>query len=166
MRRRPADIRIRAIQPGDREWVAEEFSRHFGGVEIGSHDEWFDTRELPGYVALIDDHIVAAVVYTPPQMGGECEVIALASREQRRGAGGALLDACVAAAQSEGCRRVFLTTSNDNLAALKFYQKRGWRLVGIHRDAITRARARKPVIPLYGNDGIVIADEIELEYRL
>jgi hypothetical protein len=38
--------------------------------------------------------------------------------------------------------------------------------IAIHRDAVMRARKLKPEIPLLGNDGIPIRDEIELELLL
>ena len=63
-------------------------------------------------------------------------------------------------------QRLWLVTTNDNLAALKFWQKRGYRLVAVHRNAIAQARRIKPQIPITGQDGIPIRDEIELEKRL
>ncbi|MFP3471139.1 GNAT family N-acetyltransferase, partial [Micrococcus sp. SIMBA_144] len=62
-----------------------------------------------------------------------------------------------------GCSRITLITTNDNLAALKFYQKRGFVMTAIHRNAVEKARKIKPEIPLIGNDGIPIRDEIQLE---
>jgi hypothetical protein len=60
---------------------------------------------------------------------------------------------------------VFLTTTNDNLRAVGFYQRRGWSLVAVHRGAMDRARNEKPSIPLIGMNGIEMHDEIELERR-
>ena len=58
------------------------------------------------------------------------------------------------------------STTNDNLNALRFYQKRGFVLVAVHRNAMEQARKLKPEIPLIGNDGIPLRDEIELEMLL
>ena len=80
------------------------------------------------------------------------------------GVGTALLDAVRDAAVQAGCRRIWLITTNDNLRALGFYQKRGYRLVAVHRDALQRSRELKPSIPLVSPDGIPLRDEIELEY--
>lgn len=146
--------------------MTAEFSQHFGGPEIDSRGAWFDTRELPGLLAEHEGRQIAALSHTPMIAGRDCEIVALASHEAGRGAGTALLEACIAAARDAGCARLFLTTSNDNTPALRFYQKRGWRLVSVHRDSITRARLRKPTIPLYGHDAILIADELELEFAL
>ena len=54
----------------------------------------------------------------------------------------------------------------DNLTALAFWQKRGYELVAVHRNAIAAARRVKPQIPITGKNGIPIRDEIELEKRL
>ncbi|MEM6284414.1 MAG: GNAT family N-acetyltransferase, partial [Chloroflexota bacterium] len=60
----------------------------------------------------------------------------------------------------------WLITSNDNTPALRYWQKRGFEIIAVHRDAITEARRLKPEIPLVGMDDIPIRDEIELEMRL
>ncbi|HJW89835.1 MAG TPA: hypothetical protein VJ436_04255 [Anaerolineales bacterium] len=59
-----------------------------------------------------------------------------------------------------------MITTNDNLSALRFYQKRGFRLVHINRDAIALSRQLKPSITQIGMHGIPITDEIELEILL
>jgi len=57
-------------------------------------------------------------------------------------------------------------TTNDNLTALRFYQQCGFVLAAIHRNALEQSRKLKPEIPLVGNDGIPLRDEIELEMML
>ena len=69
-------------------------------------------------------------------------------------------------AREAGCKRLWLITTNDNLHALRFYQKRGFRLVAVHRSAVDAARQLKPRISLIGNDQIPLPDEIELEMLL
>jgi hypothetical protein len=76
-----------------------------------------------------------------------------------------LLEAAKAAATAAGCRRLWLVTSNDTMRALRFYQRRGFALAALHRDALTAARRLKPEIPLV-IDGIPLRDEIELEVFL
>lgn len=60
------------------------------------------------------------------------------------------------------CKVIKLITTNDSLLALKFFQKRGFVLSKIINNAVEKARKLKPEIPLIGNDGIPIRDEIEL----
>ena len=98
--------------------------------------------------------------------GDACEIVTLDSLHPGQGIGTALIEAVKAAAGAAGCRRLWLITTNDNLHALGFYQKRGFRLVAVHPGAVDDSRKLKPEIPLIGNDGIPIRDEIELEIVL
>ena len=87
--------------------------------------------------------------------------------EQGRGVGSALLGAVEELARRRGCKRLWLVTTNDNTHALAFYQRRGFVLAALHRDAVTEARKTlKPSLPLVGEGGIPLRDELELEKRL
>jgi len=121
-----------------------------------------DVLELPGFIAENDGIWIGYLSYE--NRVGNIEVIALEALVKGQGVGSALLARCVQAALAEDARRVWLLTSNDNTAALRFYQRRGFVLVAVHRDALTRARETlKPEIPLVGMDAIPLRDEIELE---
>ncbi len=90
----------------------------------------------------------------------------LDSLEEFQGIGSALLKAAEGIAQAHHCTRIWLVTTNDNLNALRFYQKRGYRITGVHPDAVTEARKLKPYIPTIGEFGIPLRDEIELEKKI
>jgi hypothetical protein len=54
--------------------------------------------------------------------------------------------------------------SNDNVDALRFYQRRGFRLAALHQGAVDDSRARlKPEIPEIGEHRIPLRNELELE---
>lgn len=57
-------------------------------------------------------------------------------------------------------------TTNDNTEALRFYQKRGFAITTIRINEIEKQRKIKPSMPILGNDGIPIRDEIELKFLL
>jgi ribosomal protein S18 acetylase RimI-like enzyme len=97
---------------------------------------------------------------------GQLQIVSIDAKTPRQETGTALLVAAVSVARSDGCRRAWLVTTNDNLDALRFYQRRGWRLVQVHRGAVDAARALKPQIPTMGGYGVEIHDEIELEHAL
>jgi GNAT superfamily N-acetyltransferase len=96
----------------------------------------------------------------------ECEVTSLDSLREGQGVGSKLINAVLGEARKQNCGRVFLITTNDNMQALRFYQKRGFELVAVHRGAVNESRKIKPSISLIGNDGIPLRDEIELEMIL
>jgi ribosomal protein S18 acetylase RimI-like enzyme len=78
--------------------------------------------------------------------------------------GTALLEAVERIAAERGCRRLWLLTTNDNVDALRFYQRRGFRLARLNPGAVDEARARlKPELPTVGDYGIPIRDELVLE---
>jgi ribosomal protein S18 acetylase RimI-like enzyme len=154
-------VRLRRLAPEDLPRLREFWEEHWGGGEMIVHGEVFRPEHLEGLV--IDDW-VGVVTYS--LRGDACEIISLNSFREQRGIGTALIDAVVKEARQHACRRVFLSTTNDNLAALGFYQKRGFGIVRIRRGAIDESRKRKPGIPLMGANGIPLRDEIELEMRL
>ena len=96
----------------------------------------------------------------------ECEIVSLDSARQGMGVGTMLIHNVVEEARKKDCRRIFLITTNDNLNALGFYQKRGFELVAVHRGALEKSRKIKPGIPLMGANNIPLRDEIELEMIL
>ncbi len=123
-----------------------------------------DAASLPAYVAELDGRPVGLVTYAPS--GDELEVVTLDALVGSVGVGTALLETLLEQAEAHGCRRVWLITGNDNLGALGFYQRRGFRMVAVHSGAIDRARWFKPGIPGLGAGGIGIHDEVELAYVL
>jgi ribosomal protein S18 acetylase RimI-like enzyme len=166
--RTSVELTIRPIAPSDLVWVRAELHRNWASSQISSLGIWHDADKLPGFVATLRGQAdpVGLATHTPPVAGADCEVITLSSRIEDRGVATRLLQACVERARNAGCARIFLTTTNDNLRALGFYQKRGWSLVAVHRGAMDAARLLKPNIPLIGMNGIPLHDEIELELRL
>jgi len=97
----------------------------------------------------------------------QCEILTLHTAEQWRGVGTALVGAVERLAAQQGCRRLWLITTNDNLDGLRFYQRRGFRLAALHASAVDDSRARlKPEIPVVGDYGIPLRDELELDKQL
>ena len=84
----------------------------------------------------------------------------------REGIGTALLEAVIEQARRRGCGRLLLVTTNDNLAAQRFYERRGLRLVAVHAGAVDQARKLKPEIPPRSEDGVAISDELEYQLAL
>ena len=93
------------------------------------------------------------------------ELVAINAFTPWRGVGTALLATCVAHL-GERFHTLRLTTTNDNLDALRFYQRRGFRLAAPRVGAVDDARARKPSIPRVGDYGLPIRDEIDLTLPL
>jgi hypothetical protein len=129
---------------------------------MASRGRLLEITNLPGFVAQDGGEWLGYVAYEI--VVEALEVTALESIRPGAGVGGALLAACARVAADRHLRRLWLITTNDNTAALRFYQRHGLRVVAVHRDAVSRARRDlKPEIPLLGAEGIPIRDEIEIE---
>jgi len=121
----------------------------------------------PALVAWDGDTPLGFAVYRLDQEG--CELLAIHALAQWRGTGSALLHAVEVIAARAACSRVWLCTTNDNLSALRFYQRRGYRLRELAPGAFDEVRRLKRLpqagdIP--GNHGIAIRDELVLEKSL
>ena len=120
--------------------------------------------------ALAHPHLIAGDldgVLTYVIDGEDCEILTLHAEPRHTGAGTALIEAVERLAAEAGCTRLWLITTNDNVDALRFYQRRGFRLTAVHAGAVDLARARlKPHIPELGDHGIPLRDELELERLL
>ncbi|MBI3687938.1 MAG: GNAT family N-acetyltransferase [Actinobacteria bacterium] len=128
------------------------------------HGVGYDLTALPVIVAMHRGHLVGAVTYRID--AGRMELASMNAFQPRRGIGTALLGAVVRTARHRGADLVWCTTTNDNLDALRFYQRRGFRLVGIRPGAVDQSRRRRPEIPTVGAYGIAIRDELDLALEL
>lgn len=155
---------LRALTGDDREWVARFLEEHWGATMIVTRGKIYQADELPGFAAFRDEAPAGLVTYRID--GRECEIVSLDSVVEGIGIGSALIEATADVARRAGCTRLWLITTNDNLHALRFYQRRGFVLAALHRNAIETSRRLKPSISLIGIDGIPIRDEIELEISL
>ncbi len=159
-------LAVRPIADGDRMWVHDVVCDSWGADVVVSRGRVHHVLDLPGFVALSNSHHAGVVTYSIDDERLECEVVTLDAVERERGVGKVLLQAVAEVARQRNCWRLWLVTTNDNLHALRFYQRLGWDLVALHRGAVTDARAIKPQIPLLGDDDIEIRHELELELRI
>ena len=156
---------VRPVTPADREWIAETVSAAFGSVRLVSHGELIeDASSLDGFAVEHDGRPVGCALLNV--VDDVAELVALVTTYRGAGAGSTLLEAVVERARDEKWSRLWLITSNDNVDAIRMYQRAGWDWVDFRRDAITRARALKPEIPDKGNHGIPVRHEIEFQAPL
>ena len=158
------DITILPINADDYEWIAQFMHEQWGSDKVISRGVIHYPQYLPGFVALYKGEKVGLVTYNI--VAGSCEIVTINSTHPSSGVGTALIEAVKDIAIKSGCKRLWLITTNDNVNALRFYQKRGFVLVAVHRNALEQSRKLKPEISLIGNDGIPLRDEIELEMML
>jgi GNAT superfamily N-acetyltransferase len=159
-----APFEIKELTADRKQWVDEFIANRWSAETIVVHGTVYRPAELPGFVACIGETPVGLITYTLNDT--ECELVSLDSLRPRLGIGYALMDAVLATAWQAGCRRVWFVTTNDNTLAMRFYQRYGFSFSAIRRNAVADSRLLKPSIPLLGEDGIPIRDEIEMELLL
>jgi len=141
--------------------VIEFFKFHWGSTKMVISSGVYDCSELDGFAVLNEEgDIIGLVTYIIRD--NECEIISLDSILEGKGIGTSLINEVENVAVKNNCKLIKVITTNDNLLALRFYQKRGFVLWRIINNAVEKAREIKSEIPLIGNDGIPIRDEIEL----
>lgn len=155
---------VRPLRSADCPWVRELLAQRWSGPRLVSRGRVHEGDRLPGLVAVHGEEYLGLLTFHVE--GPACEIVSLDSVVAGRGIGTALLATVEQVARDGGCRRLWLVTTNDNLPAVRFYQKRGFALVAIHRNALEIARLLKPAIPPIGIDSIPLRDEIELERLL
>jgi GNAT superfamily N-acetyltransferase len=155
---------IRPISEIDKTWIDRTLIERWGSTKIVTRGVLHTANELPGFIAAVETGPVGLLTYHLED--DACEVVSLDSFLEYQGIGSALLQTVEQVAKENKCNRIWLVTTNDNINALRFYQRRGYFLVAVHCNALELSRQLKPQIPLIGNEGIPLRDEIEFEKRL
>jgi GNAT superfamily N-acetyltransferase len=157
-------VNVRPREAADRA-SAEAFLARHNSLRVARLGELVHPLDYPALVAeAADGQLQGMLTYVPGQDWRQCEILTLHASEQWHGAGTALIEETGQLARRQGCSRLWVITTNDNVDALRFYQRRGFCLVRVHRGAVDRSRASlKPEIPRVGAYGIPLRDEIELE---
>jgi N-acetylglutamate synthase-like GNAT family acetyltransferase len=158
---------IDPITPATRGLATEFIISEWQSAQIMIRGEVIDCATIDGFIALDENDGSVIGLTTYIFRNDACEIVSLNSERPRSGLGTALLEQVKMAADAHGCKILRLLTTNDNLNAIGFYQKRGFELVGLNLGAIDRERESfKPEIPLIGQNGIPLRHEIEFAMRL
>lgn len=152
-------LSIRMGGPADATWIIEFLHNRWGDTAIAVHGEVIEAATLPALIAMAENRRGLA---TYRRLGRDAELVTLDADPVGVGTGAALVEALAARLRSEGCERLWLTTTNDKLSALRFYLRRDFRLIQVRLGAVDKARRRKPTIPRVGEYGIPIRDEFDL----
>jgi GNAT superfamily N-acetyltransferase len=157
-------MRVRQREPVDRSAI-EGFLARWNSLRVARLGVVEHPLERPALIAEEDGRLVGVLSYVVD--GACCEVLTLHADVRGRGVGTALIAEAKRVATQAGCTPLWLITTNDTIDALRFYQRRGFRLVALHRGAVDHSRARlKPEIPEIGEHRIPLRDELELEHEL
>ena len=156
-------VLVRPAEPRDRDRIVELLLADFGHLTIVAFGEEMHADREEALVAEMREDIAGLLAWR--QFDGALHIVALATDPmwQRSGVGGYLVGEAELLARGLGLSRVVTATSNDNLPSLYFYQRHGFRMTEIARDAFAR-HSRQPGAP--GFAGLPVLDEIRLEKLL
>jgi len=158
------DFNPEPINESTRQKVTNFIAEYWHGTDMLIRGKIIDMTKVDGFVIFDDGTIIGLITYLVK--GGVLEITSLDSLISNRGTGTMLLNIVINMAKQNGYKRIQLLTTNDNINAIRFYQKRGFELVGMNCGAIDREREKKPQIPLIGQNGIPLHHEIEFAMEL
>jgi len=150
-----------SIESSDRPDVRAFIERYWHSPFVMSLGRKFFPEKEEGFIERRDGEIVGLLTYHVEN--DVMEILTLNSTLEKSGIGSSLMLSAINAAREAECQKVLLTTTNDNLRAIGFYQRLGFRMVSINLGVVDEARKVKPSIPLTGERGIPIHDEIVME---
>ncbi len=154
----------RRIEDRDREAIAGFTEKHWLSKIVMSRGKAYYPHECEGFIDWREGQIVGLL--TMAYEDDALQVLTLNSVLEGERIGSSLMLMAIDDARDRGIDRIWLTTTNDNIKAIAFYQKLGFRLVQVNVGAVDDARKIKPQIPEVGYDGIPIHDELVFELRI
>ena len=157
---------IHRLTANDLPRLRKFWQEHWGDDFVVAHGVAFQPENVSGFIAIDDNDWIGLITYTFTDT--ECEIVSLDTLRVREneGIGRALIQNVIDEARANQCSRVHVTTTNENLRALGFYQICGFKLSALRVNALEESRKVKPSIALLGENGIPLRDEIELEISL
>ncbi|MCX7881068.1 MAG: GNAT family N-acetyltransferase [Patescibacteria group bacterium] len=154
-------LKITKIERKDRNLIKKFIKNRWGSDEVVYNGKIFLPHKLSGFVVKYNQKLVGLITYK--KYKNYLWIVTIDSLIEKKGIGTRLINTVKKEAKNLGIKKIKLRTTNDNLNALRFYQKRGFRITKIYKGAVDYSRKIKPTIPLVGENRIPIHDEIELE---
>lgn len=155
---------IRAVSPQNRTNINDFIKSRWFSEDMVVRGEIVNMTILPVFAAYEEGTIKGLITYRIN--GSECEIMSLDSLIEKQGIGTTLLNKVIETAAQRKCTKVKLITTNDNINAIRFYQKRGFDMVHLYHNSIDISRKLKPSIPVLGDFDIPIKHEIEFEMNI
>ena len=140
--------------------IVSDIVKNWGSDILVTRGKIYKAENLDGILTYDNEKIIGLGLYYIK--GNECEIVLLETFIQNKGIGTKIIERIKKIAKAKSCKRIWLITSNENINAIRFYQKRGFHISNIYINAMEESRKIKPEIPKEEN-GIEIRDEIEFE---
>ena len=149
------------ISTSDRTLVDEFIRQQWYTTTMIIRGKEIDMTQTEGFYVKEQEDIIGLITYFVSD--DVLEVISLNSLRENQGIGTKLVDAVIREAKDRKLKKILVVTTNDNINAIKFYQKRGFDMACLYQNALDISRKIKPEIPLIGDHSIPLRHEIEFE---
>ena len=149
------------ISTSDRTLVDEFIRQQWYTTTMIIRGKEIDMTQKEGFYVKEQEDIIGLITYFVSD--DVLEVISLNSLRENQGIGTKLVDAVIREAKDRKLKKILVVTTNDNINAIKFYQKRGFDMACLYHNALDISRKIKPEIPLIGDHSIPLRHEIEFE---
>jgi GNAT superfamily N-acetyltransferase len=143
--------------------IISDIIKGLGSDILVTRGKIYRAEDLDGILVYDNRKIIGLGLYYIKN--NECEIVLLETFVQNKGIGTQIIEKIKEIAKTENCKRIWLITTNENINALRFYQKRGFHFSNIYINALEESRKINPGIPKEEN-GIEIRDEIEFEMEI
>lgn len=158
------DNGMERISSLNRNLVDEFIEQHWCTTTMIIRGKEIDMTKTEGFYFSKGEDIIGLITYIVYE--NILEVTSLDSLQENQGIGCKLLDAVIYEAKNRRLQKIVLITTNDNINAIRFYQKRGFDMVRLYHNALNISRKMKPEIPLIGENSIPLRHEIEFELSI
>ena len=116
------NLEITQISDKDKSLIADFIRKHWGSSFSVSRGKIYHIVDLQGFICKQNNKIAGLITYHIVKK--DCEIVTLNSEIENEGLGTRLINKVINVAKTNQCKRVWLITTNDNVNAIRFYQKR------------------------------------------
>ena len=150
------------VSEGEKSAVRKFVRRFWGEEKQLTFDRKFAVAELPAYVAKVRDCVKGFISFSPTSDALIVVALGVLPRYQYCGLGSRLIKKVENEARRLGKGKLLVSTSNDDLPALGFYQSHGFQIYQVTPSVI----AEKHEKILVGIGGLPVKDELRLQKML
>jgi ribosomal protein S18 acetylase RimI-like enzyme len=163
IKKRRIDYIIEKVRTKDDvDWVRKIVVEFWGEERQLTFDREFDPVDYAAYYGRVGNSAVAFISIAEDKEDLIIVALSVYPEYQGSGIGSSLVEKAELEARRLGKKRVLVSTSNDNLPALGFYQALGFHIFQVALDALARKHGKI----LAGIGGLSVRDELRLQKTL
>ena len=157
-------MECKRINSRNRKLINAFIKQHWYTTTMIIRGKEIDMTKTDGFYFSEGENIIGLITYIV--YDNILEITSLDSLLENQGIGSKLVETVIHEAKEKKFQKIVLITTNDNINAIRFYQKRGFDMEHLFRNALDISRKLKPEIPLIGENSIPLRHEIEFELSI